>query len=231
MGNFNRGDKFGAKKSFGGGGGGFRRGGSSERPQMHRATCAECGKDCEVPFRPSGDKPVYCSDCFGKKEGSSNARFDSRRDSRDSGRPSFGDKPMFKTVCDKCHKECEVPFRPSGDKPVFCSDCFVRGDKNESRNGSSSAGSDSYKKQFEMLNNKLDNILKILSPKTANEKKIEAVKPVIKEVKKIVEAVKPVIKETKKVVEKKVEAKKVVVSKKAAVSKKPVKKAAAKKKK
>jgi hypothetical protein len=107
----------------------------------------------------------------------------------------------------------------------------VRGDKNESRGGSSSASLDSYKKQFEMLNNKLDNILKILSPKTASEKKIEAVKPVIKEVKKAVEIVKPVTKEVKKIVTKKAEVKKVVAPKKAVVAKKPDKKVAAKKKK
>jgi CxxC-x17-CxxC domain-containing protein len=34
---------------------------------MHKATCSECGKSCEVPFRPTGDKPVYCNDCFGAK--------------------------------------------------------------------------------------------------------------------------------------------------------------------
>jgi CxxC-x17-CxxC domain-containing protein len=31
---------------------------------MHPAVCAQCGKDTTVPFRPRGDKPVYCSDCF-----------------------------------------------------------------------------------------------------------------------------------------------------------------------
>jgi CxxC-x17-CxxC domain-containing protein len=34
--------------------------------QMFPATCAECGKSTEVPFQPSGDRPVYCSDCFRK---------------------------------------------------------------------------------------------------------------------------------------------------------------------
>ena len=47
----------------GGGGGGYG-GGSRE---MHPAVCAQCGKDTEVPFRPSGDRPVYCSDCFSKR--------------------------------------------------------------------------------------------------------------------------------------------------------------------
>jgi CxxC-x17-CxxC domain-containing protein len=30
------------------------------------AVCAECGKECKVPFQPTEGKPVYCSDCFAK---------------------------------------------------------------------------------------------------------------------------------------------------------------------
>ena len=43
-----------------GSGGGFNRG----PRQMYPATCAQCGKETEVPFQPRGDKPVYCRDCF-----------------------------------------------------------------------------------------------------------------------------------------------------------------------
>jgi CxxC-x17-CxxC domain-containing protein len=50
----------------GGGGGGYSRG----PREMHPATCAQCGKETEVPFRPSGDRPVYCSDCFSKRPAS-----------------------------------------------------------------------------------------------------------------------------------------------------------------
>jgi CxxC-x17-CxxC domain-containing protein len=32
--------------------------------------------------------------------------------------------PVFKTICDTCHKACEVPFKPNGKKPVFCDECF-----------------------------------------------------------------------------------------------------------
>ena len=32
--------------------------------EMFEAVCADCGKTASVPFRPSGVKPVYCSDCF-----------------------------------------------------------------------------------------------------------------------------------------------------------------------
>ena len=34
--------------------------------QMFPVTCAECGKETEVPFKPRGDRPVYCSDCYRK---------------------------------------------------------------------------------------------------------------------------------------------------------------------
>ncbi|OGM01789.1 DNA-directed RNA polymerase [Candidatus Woesearchaeota archaeon RBG_13_36_6] len=35
--------------------------------EMHKATCAECGEECEVPFKPSADRPVYCKECYRKK--------------------------------------------------------------------------------------------------------------------------------------------------------------------
>ena len=34
--------------------------------EMHEATCGDCGKQCQVPFEPRGDKPVYCGECFQK---------------------------------------------------------------------------------------------------------------------------------------------------------------------
>ena len=58
-----------AARRSGGGGGGYGGGGSygGGQREMHPAVCAECNKDTEVPFRPSGDRPVYCSDCFSKR--------------------------------------------------------------------------------------------------------------------------------------------------------------------
>jgi len=34
--------------------------------QMFPTICAECGKDTEVPFKPTNGRPVYCSDCYNK---------------------------------------------------------------------------------------------------------------------------------------------------------------------
>jgi len=53
------GDRSGGR-SFGGGSGSF---GPRE---MHKATCSDCGKECEVPFKPTEGKPVYCRDCYQK---------------------------------------------------------------------------------------------------------------------------------------------------------------------
>ena len=49
------------------GGGGFSSGYGSRPPrEMHTVVCAQCGKDAQVPFKPTGDRPVYCSDCFNR---------------------------------------------------------------------------------------------------------------------------------------------------------------------
>lgn len=103
MGNFQGGDRRGGgfrggnsgggrpsfqKKSFGGGG--FR----DREVVMHKAVCSECGKNCEVPFRPTGDKPVYCSDCFSNKREDGGERAP-RRDfeSREPRREYSSDRP------------------------------------------------------------------------------------------------------------------------------------------
>ena len=35
---------------------------------MYQAVCADCKKDCEIPFKPSGDRPVYCKECFSRRK-------------------------------------------------------------------------------------------------------------------------------------------------------------------
>ena len=34
--------------------------------EMHKVTCADCGKETEVPFKPDGTRPVYCRECYQK---------------------------------------------------------------------------------------------------------------------------------------------------------------------
>ena len=35
---------------------------------MHKAVCADCNRECEVPFKPREDRAVYCKECFAKRK-------------------------------------------------------------------------------------------------------------------------------------------------------------------
>jgi CxxC-x17-CxxC domain-containing protein len=32
--------------------------------EMFDAKCGDCGNDCQIPFKPKEDRPVYCRECF-----------------------------------------------------------------------------------------------------------------------------------------------------------------------
>jgi CxxC-x17-CxxC domain-containing protein len=63
-----------------GAGGGYSAGGYSDSGsygsrdrgprEMFSAVCSNCGREAQVPFRPTSGKPVYCSDCFRSIRGS-----------------------------------------------------------------------------------------------------------------------------------------------------------------
>lgn len=150
-------------------GGGFRprfdnrgdRGPSRGPVDMHKAICDKCRKECEVPFRPTSGKPIYCSSCFENNRGSDSGRFEGRGE----------DRRMFDATCNECGNNCQVPFQPSGGKPIYCSNCFGEKKNNGGRNIETSQPQ--YKEQFETLNSKLDKILSILMP-IASEVVIES---------------------------------------------------------
>ncbi|MEK6819228.1 MAG: CxxC-x17-CxxC domain-containing protein, partial [Nanoarchaeota archaeon] len=85
---------------------------------------------------------------------------------RDFGRSDRGPVQMHEVTCDKCGKRCEVPFKPTGDKPVYCSDCFRKEESprnnfsSNNQNGSSQTGISA--EQFKQINAKLDRILNVL---------------------------------------------------------------------
>ena len=131
----------GGRPKFGGKFGGGRDGGnrSGARPGLFPAICSDCKKNCEVPFRPTGEKPVYCRECFGKPRGahgqssggSERPRGDFRRD----------DRPQ--------HDQRSENFAPRDNEGV-----------------------DALKKQLSALEVKVNSILEIVSrkPEVAEEK-------------------------------------------------------------
>ena len=74
-----------------GGGGRF-----NDRPrEMHKAVCAECGKECEVPFKPTEGRPVYCRDCFQKRNGTFHRSEESEGFSKKKVKPKSEESEEF----------------------------------------------------------------------------------------------------------------------------------------
>ena len=95
-----------------------------------------------------------------RRDSSRNFNRDSRRDSRgDSGRYNKNrrDFKMTKVICSSCGIECEVPFKPTSDKPIYCDDCFAKKGKTNSNKIPN--------KDLEIINEKLDKIIKALDIK------------------------------------------------------------------
>ncbi|MCA9358746.1 hypothetical protein KC926_00910 [Candidatus Kaiserbacteria bacterium] len=178
--------KFGGNKFGGGRPGGKFGGDRNERSsESFPAVCSECSKSCEVPFKPSSDKPIYCSNCFGKKKNSN----------EQNDRPSFN-------------------RHQSDNRPV----------KSERPHVHNDSGLEDVKRQLAVIESRLNRILDLINPP------MPAVKAVVelekKEVKKAVEAKpkKAAKKASAKAVAKKVVKKAVVKTAAKKVAKKVVKK-------
>jgi CxxC-x17-CxxC domain-containing protein len=165
--------------------------------QMYKAVCADCGRECEVPFKPSGDRPVLCSICFkqSRGEGSGERRDDRHEERRDFDRPRNENRKMYDTVCAKCGKPCQVPFQPKPGRDIFCSDCFSRDDKREAKPFASNQAPQNanYSKQFEALNAKLDKIINYLNPAATKPATVKPLEAIVKK-----ETVKPEVKKSDK---------------------------------
>ena len=79
--------------------------------------CKDCGREfvfsaSEQEFyaeKGFTNEPPRCRDC---------------RAARKASRGQAGTRQMFAAVCAECGKECQVPFEPHNDRPVYCSECF-----------------------------------------------------------------------------------------------------------
>ena len=99
---------------------------------------------------------------FGRRDSGRFDRDDSmgRFGRRDFERPnrSSEQRILHEAICDKCGNKCEVPFKPTGNKPVYCSDCFRKNEYSDSREKLNSSQG-----ELEQINQKLDKILKALN--------------------------------------------------------------------
>ena len=94
-------------------------------------TCADCGT--EFPFSAAEQQfyaekgfqpPKRCRSC---RQAAKAAGGQSRGGAgRPGGAGRGGDRPMYDAQCASCGVQTQVPFQPSGAKPVYCRDCFRR---------------------------------------------------------------------------------------------------------
>lgn len=87
--------------------------------------CAQCGKHIDkLPFQPTGDRPVYCSDC--------NRQYREKRQNNGGGggRGGFnsrGPRQMFSGnwTCSSCGAAItELPFQPRDTSSLLCRSCL-----------------------------------------------------------------------------------------------------------
>ena len=144
---------FGAKKSWSNDRGGNGAPARDRDVVMHKATCSHCGKSCEVPFVPSGDKPVFCRDCFNRTRDSINPRGEPSKYGNGGPRNSFSDR--------SAPREFKRPEFKSSPAPV---------------------ANDDTKRQLAEIGSKLDRLInameRMIQPKA--EVKTEASAPIAK---------------------------------------------------
>lgn len=94
--------------------------------ETQQLQCVECGKifdfsaeDQEFYATKGYSAPKRCSECRDARKARSN----------NSSRGGYGNRERreYSVVCAACGCETTVPFKPSNDRPVFCSDCYRKG--------------------------------------------------------------------------------------------------------
>jgi CxxC-x17-CxxC domain-containing protein len=90
-------------------------------------TCADCGEafmftasEQEFFAERQFSEPRRCASCRAVRKLSRGGSSEPTR----GGAPMGGSREMFAATCSSCGREAQVPFRPTGSKPVYCSDCF-----------------------------------------------------------------------------------------------------------
>ena len=136
---------------------------SSRKPRTESARPSSTFEEFKKSYVPkkSGRGRKFSDDSRGSKFGggrkfSGGPPRGPRRGS--SNRASYGDKRQekFDVVCDKCGEDCQVPFRPTSSKPIFCDKCYAKG-------GSASVDLTDVNNRLDKIDEKVDKILALLN--------------------------------------------------------------------
>ena len=87
-----------------------------EPPTLHTIICSMCGKEDQVPFKPTRGTAVLCRDCFEVKK-------KRKHRNREIMRKVAG---RFKVICENCGKEVELNYRRATEPVKLCDECYVK---------------------------------------------------------------------------------------------------------
>lgn len=97
---------------------------SNENFNDEYLVCEDCGgeflftaEDQEFFNEKRFSAPKRCPDCR-------SSRKQARLNQRGGGSGGGYNKPKYTVICSQCGIETTVPFEPSGNRPVFCRDCY-----------------------------------------------------------------------------------------------------------
>jgi CxxC-x17-CxxC domain-containing protein len=86
--------------------------------------CKDCGNSFDFSVRDQQfylekgfeNEPQRCRDCRS-----------ARKTQRPAGSGGFGGgaREMFDATCASCGQQTTVPFKPRGDRPVYCRSCYT----------------------------------------------------------------------------------------------------------
>ena len=123
-------------------------------PRFERSRERKGGSRGRAPRSDSGSRGSFRDRHEGRGDSD-------RRPSRD--RRERRDFEMTKVTCDSCGVQCEVPFKPTSSKPVYCNECFGKKGKRSFNNRSDDSGPS--EKDFDIINEKLNKIMAALKIK------------------------------------------------------------------
>lgn len=130
---------------------------SRGRKESAIVTCADCGDECEVPFVPRSNKPVYCDDCFRKNKpedsGDDRSFRDDRRESRRDDRYSRDRRESRRD--DRRESRRDNRRESGGDKPRKLNDRLSKKRESFFSNGSDKFYATIKEKLFEILGGKV----------------------------------------------------------------------------
>ena len=91
--------------------------------QTHRTRiCADCGLEFVVAVGDARGEPRRCPDC--RRDGKPDARRTPLPRSR-RGIGGIGTRRLYHAECAACGRETRLPFKPAGDRPPYCPECFA----------------------------------------------------------------------------------------------------------